>query len=103
MGDASFILRPHVGNGASLAIQDALHLSKLLTEYDDFQQALNLWEKESLPKRISMYELSKRMADALVLNPVDWHQMNESSMAKWWDQIILGEAWYTTNLPKNKI
>ncbi|STY28581.1 monooxygenase, FAD-binding [Legionella wadsworthii] len=101
LGDASYILRPHVGNGASLAIQDALHLSKLLTEYNDFQKAIELWEKESLPKRISMYELSKRMADALVLSPVDWHQMNESHMAKWWEQIILGETWYTTN-PKEK-
>ncbi|MCW8469643.1 FAD-dependent monooxygenase [Fluoribacter gormanii] len=97
LGDASTVLRPHVGNGASLAIQDALSLSEHLWKYDDFQQAIKEWEKDALPKRVAMYDLSKRMADALVLHPVEWQEMNESKMQDWWEQIILGEKWYTTS------
>ncbi|QMT59490.1 FAD-dependent monooxygenase [Legionella sp. PC997] len=100
LGDASILLRPHVGNGASLAIQDALSLSKHLRKYDDLQQAIVEWEKDSLPKRIAMYDLSKRMADALVLHPVKWQEMNESKMSSWWEQIILGEKWYTSPVEK---
>ncbi|KTD42191.1 FAD-dependent monooxygenase [Legionella parisiensis] len=97
LGDASAVLRPHVGNGASLAIQDALNLSQHLKKCDDFQQAITTWENDSLPKRLAMYDLSKRMADALVLHPVAWHEMNEELMSSWWEQIIRGDAWYTTN------
>lgn len=100
LGDASAVLRPHVGNGASLAIQDALSLSEHLKQYDDFQQAISAWEKESLPKRLGIYELSKRMADALVLHPVPWQEMNEAQMNVWWEQIIIGEKWYTTSTQK---
>jgi 2-polyprenyl-6-methoxyphenol hydroxylase-like FAD-dependent oxidoreductase len=32
-GDASVVLRPHVGSGASLAIQDALNLREQLDIY----------------------------------------------------------------------
>lgn len=101
LGDASAVLRPHVGNGASLAIQDALSLSEYLKNHDDFQHAISSWEKDSLPKRLAMYDLSKRMADALVLHPVEWKEMTESKMPGWWEQIILGEKWYTTTIQKN--
>ncbi|VEB35768.1 FAD-dependent monooxygenase [Legionella cherrii] len=100
LGDASAVLRPHVGNGASLAIQDALSLSEHLKQSEDFQQAISAWEKDSLPKRLAMYALSKRMADALVLHPVPWQEMNAAQMNVWWEQIILGEKWYTTSTQK---
>lgn len=96
LGDASAVLRPHVGNGASLAIQDALTLNAHFEQYEDFQEAVFAWEKDSLPKRLAMYDLSKRMADGLVLHPVQWEQMSEAGMQEWWEQIILGEKWYTT-------
>ncbi len=96
LGDASTVLRPHVGNGSSLAIQDALNLNEHFIQTNDFQQAIVAWEQESLPKRLAMYDLSKRMAEALVLNPVVWQEMDESKMSSWWEQIILGEQWYTT-------
>lgn len=97
LGDASIVLRPHVGSGASLAIQDALNLKEQLDIYSDIPQAIAQWEKCTLPNRLSTYELSKRMGDALVLNPVLWQGMDESKMDSWWEQIILGEKWYTTN------
>lgn len=102
LGDASTVLRPHVGNGASLAIQDALSLNEQLLQTNDFQQAVFAWEKDSLPKRLAMYALSKRMADALVLDPVAWHDMDPSKMSSWWEQIIRGEQWYTTTQQKTK-
>ncbi|KTC81823.1 FAD-dependent monooxygenase [Legionella cincinnatiensis] len=101
LGDASTVLRPHVGNGASLAIQDALSLNEHCLHTNDFQHAVVAWEKEALPKRLAMYDLSKRMAEALVLNPVVWQEMDESKMSSWWEQIILGEQWYTTMDQKN--
>lgn len=81
----------------SLAIQDALNLREQLDIYDDISQAIAQWEKCTLPNRLSTYELSKRMGDALVLNPSLWQGMNESKMDTWWEQIILREKWYTTN------
>ncbi|WP_298624398.1 FAD-dependent monooxygenase [uncultured Legionella sp.] len=83
LGDASVVLRPHVGSGASLAIQDALNLRELLNIYNDISQALTQWEKCTLSNRLSTYELSKRMADALVLHPILWQGMNESKMDTW--------------------
>lgn len=97
LGDASVVLRPHVGSGASLAIQDALNLKEQLDIYDDISQAIAQWEKCTLPNRLSIYDLSKRMGDALVLNPALWQDMDESKMDTWWEQIILGEKWYTTH------
>lgn len=101
IGDASAVLRPHVGNGASLAIYDALTLSEQLNKQINLKQALTAWEKEVLPKRLAMYDLSKRMADALVLNPVSWQDMHPTNMPAWWDHIICKEKWYTTTEPKN--
>lgn len=101
LGDASTVLRPHVGNGASLAIQDALSLNEHCLQTNDFQQAVVAWETETLPKRLAMYDLSKRMAEALVLNLVVWQEMDESKMSSWWERIIRGEQWYTTRDQKN--
>jgi 2-polyprenyl-6-methoxyphenol hydroxylase-like FAD-dependent oxidoreductase len=97
LGDGSVVLRPHVGSGASLAIQDALNLREQLDIYDDISQAITQWEQCVLPNRLSTYELSKRMGDALVLNPPLWQDMDEPQMNSWWEQILLGEKWYTTN------
>ena len=97
LGDAGLVLRPHVGNGASLAIQDALNLSEQLNNHAEFQQALVQWEQGTLTNRLSMYALSKRMGDALVLNPVLWQGMDKTTMSSWWDRILHGEQWYTTN------
>ncbi len=102
LGDASVVLRPHVGSGASLAIQDALNLKEQLDIYDDISQAIAQWEKFTLPNRLATYELSKRMGDALVLNPALWQGMDESKMDTWWEQIILKEKWYTTNKQLSK-
>ncbi|KTD60037.1 FAD-dependent monooxygenase [Legionella shakespearei] len=96
LGDASVVLRPHVGSGASLAIQDALNLQAQLNVSDDMSQAIERWEKNTLSNRLATYELSKRMGDALVLNPPLWQGMDQEKMDRWWQQIILGEQWYTT-------
>jgi len=100
LGDASIILRPHVGNGASLAIEDALSLSEHLANYDAPQKAIERWEEHTLPKRLNTYALSERMADALVMNPVSWQEMSPSKMDIWWQQILLGEKWYELSKPQ---
>lgn len=97
LGDASIILRPHVGNGASLAIEDALSLSEHLSNYDDPQKAIERWEEHTLPKRLNTYALSERMADALVMNPVSWQEMSPSKMDIWWQKILLGEKWFESS------
>lgn len=96
LGDASIVLRHHVGSGASLAIQDALKLRELFDYYDDINEAISQWEKYTLPNRLATYTLSYRMGDALVLNPVLWQSMSSFQMDSWWQQIILGEKWYTS-------
>ncbi len=96
LGDASVVLRPHVGSGASLAIQDALKLRELIDHHENISEAVMQWEECTLPKRLATYALSKRMGDALVLDPVLWLGMDQEKMDVWWEQIILGEQWYTT-------
>lgn len=95
LGDAGIVLRPHVGSGASLALQDALNLCELLCN-ESMTHALSKWEQSTLINRYSMYELSRRMADALVLNPTLWQEMNEATMAHWWQDIIRNDQWYTS-------
>ncbi|MDR3442525.1 MAG: FAD-dependent monooxygenase [Legionella sp.] len=95
LGDASVVLKPHVGSGASLAIQDALKLSDELHQGQELQQSLEQWENAILPARLATYALSQRMANALVLNPVLWQGMDEEKMTVWWDGILNKEKWYT--------
>lgn len=97
LGDAGIVLRPHVGSGASLALQDALDLSTRLTNCS-VPQALSQWEESRFAERTAAYQLSQRMAHALVFNPTVWQEMTELTMAQWWEQIILTNSWYTTNL-----
>ncbi len=96
LGDASMVLRPHVGNGASLALTDALSLSAHLRNSVDLNHALYQWQKETLAQRSAMYDLSKKMGEALVLKGPDWKTMTPEKMQVWWADIIQGQSWYTT-------
>ena len=95
LGDASVVLRPHVGSGASLAISDALTLSHELLTNDNIDVAITKWQEKQLPGRIITYELSKRMGDDLVLNQFSWQKMTKAKMDDWWTAIIQGEKWYS--------
>ena len=88
LGDASIVLRPHVGNGASMAISDALTLSHQLLNNDNIKTAITQWQENQLPERVKMYELSKRMGNNLVLNNCSWQKTTTLKMDAWWADII---------------
>ena len=95
LGDASIVLRPHVGNGASLAISDAITLGDRLLSNNNADTAIAQWQEDQLPERIQMYNLSKRMGENLVLNTPSWQEKNKLSMDSWWKEIIQDDRWYT--------
>lgn len=49
LGDAAFVVRPHVGAGVTKAAEDAASLVAALTESSDLQAALDQYQAERLP------------------------------------------------------
>jgi 2-polyprenyl-6-methoxyphenol hydroxylase-like FAD-dependent oxidoreductase len=49
LGDAAFVVRPHVGAGVTKAAQDALSLAKSLRNDDGVESALLGFEQERMP------------------------------------------------------
>ncbi|OJY30195.1 MAG: monooxygenase, partial [Legionella sp. 40-6] len=60
-GDAGVVLRPHVGSGAAMAIEDALNLQEELQNNTNLSEAIYNWEQRTLPKKKATYALSTRM------------------------------------------
>ena len=49
MGDAAHAMAPNLGQGACIAIVNAVVLAKVVTESDDIAQALKIWESSERP------------------------------------------------------
>lgn len=50
IGDAAHAVSPNAGQGASMALEDAEYLAKLLRDCDDYKQAFNWFEKDRKPR-----------------------------------------------------
>lgn len=60
IGDAAHATSPHAGQGASLALEDALRLAKLLADDSDLTSAYQRFEQERRPRTERAVALARR-------------------------------------------
>ena len=71
LGDAAHPLLPHTGQGAAQAIVDAVTLGRVLTSTPDVSNALQLYERERMPKVGALLEQGRRTAAVMrTTNPL---------------------------------
>lgn len=58
LGDAAHPMTPFLGMGAGMAIEDALVLSRILSNYHDWQNALEVYQAMRQPRANLMFEQS---------------------------------------------
>jgi 2-polyprenyl-6-methoxyphenol hydroxylase-like FAD-dependent oxidoreductase len=64
VGDAAHALSPHITAGASLGVEDALLLARLLTSTADIPAALAAYERDRQPHYRTVNELSKNVENS---------------------------------------
>jgi 2-polyprenyl-6-methoxyphenol hydroxylase-like FAD-dependent oxidoreductase len=64
VGDAAHALSPHITAGASLGVEDAALLARLLTSAEDVPAALAAYERDRVPHYRTVNELSRKVEDA---------------------------------------
>lgn len=94
MGDAGILLRPHLGSGATKALQDALSLSKHMQNSHDINSALDSWQQERQQAAAHLFSLSRAFGDFLVADSPQWHEINGPTLNDMWNKICEGYNWY---------
>jgi len=71
IGDAAHAVSPNSGQGASLALEDAMYLARLLRDCDDFREAYARFERDRKPRAEKVVaEGRRRGGDKAVVGPV---------------------------------
>jgi 2-polyprenyl-6-methoxyphenol hydroxylase-like FAD-dependent oxidoreductase len=71
IGDAAHAVSPNSGQGASLALEDAMYLAKLLRDCDDFREAYGRFERDRKPRAERVVaEGRRRGGDKALVGPV---------------------------------
>lgn len=94
MGDAGILLRPHLGSGATKALQDALSMSQHLQNTDNIDSALNSWGAERHKAAANLFGLSRAFGDFLVTDSPQWNEINGATLKEMWNNIAQGYNWY---------
>jgi 2-polyprenyl-6-methoxyphenol hydroxylase-like FAD-dependent oxidoreductase len=61
IGDAAFVIRPHVGGGVVKAAEDAAALAKALDEYADIASGLAAFEARRIPVGMKYIAQARRL------------------------------------------
>ncbi|MFI6070160.1 FAD-dependent monooxygenase [Actinoplanes sp. NPDC051343] len=64
VGDSAHALSPHITAGASLGVEDALLLARLLASTDDIPAALAAYEQDRIPHYGKVNELSRKVENS---------------------------------------
>ncbi|MFD8807622.1 FAD-dependent monooxygenase [Streptomyces sp. NPDC059597] len=64
VGDAAHAMSPHITAGASLGVEDALLLARLLASAEEVPSALAAYQRDRVPHYAKVDELSKRVEDS---------------------------------------
>ena len=64
VGDAAHALSPHITAGATLGVEDAVLLARLLATSDDVPAALAAYQDDRIPQYRRVLELSKNVEDS---------------------------------------
>jgi len=94
VGDASTLLRPHVGSGSTKALQNALVLAKCLQEYSNIDLAFQSWSEQQSAASKKLYELGVAVGDLFVSKMPDWNKINKQQIDEIWNAVVSGKDWY---------
>ena len=94
VGDAAIQARPHVGAGASKALEDAVALADALGSHATLDAALGVWEAERSPIGNEMLDLGRSLGKHQVDETPDWDAMDAERMAEWWKEVVGGRYWF---------
>lgn len=97
MGDASKVLRPHLGSGAAEGIRQAFELANHIEHGASLMEAISNWTEVENMQSQSMVSLARRLGDALVTNTPDWDKMTHELMDEWWKAVMTGKTWYVVD------
>lgn len=98
LGDASILLRPHVGAGSTKALMDVLSLDKHLRSNPDIYSALENWGKERQQMANNLYKLCRDLGKFLVSDVPDWNSMDSKTMDNTWENMMAEHRyWYQIN------
>jgi len=94
IGDAGILLRPHLGSGATKALQDALALFQSVNKEVNFEAAIKEWAHKRQQAADHLFGLSRAFGDFLVTKQPDWKNLDEKELNCLWDGIVKGYNWY---------
>lgn len=95
IGDASILVRPHVGAGSTKAIQDAISLHEHIEKNMDITQAMETWSRERQKAGEDLLVLCRDLGDFLVSKVPNWKEMDTAMMDSAWKNIVKGhDDWY---------
>ena len=94
IGDASAVLRPHVGAGATKALQNALSLGEHLKEHPHIEAALSAWNESQNAIATQLYHLGRDLGKLIVTDVPDCQTLDKKKMDELWQQVVVKYNWY---------
>ncbi|NMN38097.1 FAD-dependent oxidoreductase [Pedobacter sp. SG918] len=71
IGDAAHGISPHIGQGASLALEDTGVIADLLTSYNDYETAFQMFQSERQPRVEKVIKSARKVGDTKTkTNPI---------------------------------
>ncbi|HEX6384746.1 MAG TPA: FAD-dependent monooxygenase [Anaerolineae bacterium] len=75
VGDAAHATSPHIGQGASLALEDAAVLARCLRDIPELEQAFSTYQDRRQERVEALVKEARRMGDRKIPNPImGWFQ-----------------------------
>lgn len=94
IGDASTIVRPHTGSGATKALGDAVALERICADTQSWENALTAYDAERCEAGRQLVELGRRMGRDQVERTPEWTSMTPEMMQAWADATLAGQRLY---------
>jgi 2-polyprenyl-6-methoxyphenol hydroxylase-like FAD-dependent oxidoreductase len=94
MGDAAIYARPHIGSGASKALDDAMSFVDILSSHDSMDEALAAWNAERSPIGQELLALGRSLGRHIVTDTPDWTAMTQTKMKDWWREVVEDRFWF---------
>ncbi len=94
VGDASILLRPHVGSGAAKALDDALNLQMVLAKETDVFIAMDRWAQDRYQSGVKLFKLGCALGEFLVTRIPAWEELDRQTFDDLWNAVISGHNWY---------
>lgn len=99
IGDASTLLRPHVGSNATKALQDTLALGTYLEEelkesQPYINKALEKWNESQTERASHLFPLARSLGQLLVTDVPELQTLNKHKMDELWNKTIEKYRWY---------